>query len=140
MNGLIVYASSFLGKPYLWGGDDPIKGFDCSGYVLELLKAAGVVKGKVDMNSQGIHDFLLQNKGIVEASADLGDILFYGESNKKINHVAFAVTKSLMYEAGSGDSSVTSAEIAAQKNAFIRMRPIHNRGDLVAIIRPNYGV
>jgi len=25
----IEYAKAFIGRPYIWGGDDPIKGFDC---------------------------------------------------------------------------------------------------------------
>ena len=32
-----------LGTPYRWGGDDPILGFDCSGFIVEILKSVGVL-------------------------------------------------------------------------------------------------
>jgi cell wall-associated NlpC family hydrolase len=136
MNDLTIYATSFLGKPYLWGGDDPILGMDCSGFVLECLKSVGVVPNKFDTTSQGLHDYLLANGGIKVVQAYEGDIVFFG--NPKINHVALAISKDLMFEAGGGDSTVVDSKSAAAKNAFIRMRPIAFRGDVAAIVRPNY--
>jgi len=29
---------------YLWGGDDPLAGFDCSGFVIEILKSVGILE------------------------------------------------------------------------------------------------
>jgi cell wall-associated NlpC family hydrolase len=140
MIDLHIYAQSFLGKPYIWGGDDPIKGFDCSGFVIEVLKGCGVLSGKIDLSSQQLHDTLLQKGAMAITSIEEGDLVFFGKSRKEITHVGLAISKNLMYEAGSGDSTVANAEIAAQKNAFIRQRPILNRGDLVAVVRPKYEV
>ena len=36
-----IVAFSLLHKPYIWGGDNPAKGVDCSGLVIEILKSMG---------------------------------------------------------------------------------------------------
>ena len=35
-------AWKYIGKFYKWGGDDP-SGFDCSGFVIEILKSVGIL-------------------------------------------------------------------------------------------------
>jgi cell wall-associated NlpC family hydrolase len=136
MNVMTIYAESFLGKPYLWGGDDPINGMDCSGYIIECLKSVGLLPNKFDTTSQGLHDLLVASGGEKVLAAKEGDIVFFG--TPKITHVALAISKDLMFEAGGGDSSVVDSKTAAAKNAFVRMRPINMRADLSAIVRPNY--
>lgn len=41
-NPVVNMARQFLGTPYLWGGADPRKGFDCSGFVQYLYAQAGI--------------------------------------------------------------------------------------------------
>ncbi|NDD53888.1 peptidoglycan endopeptidase [bacterium] len=36
---LIQYAMRFVGVPYVYGGNNPLSGMDCSGFVCECLKA-----------------------------------------------------------------------------------------------------
>jgi len=39
---VVNMAMQYLGTPYLWGGADPRKGFDCSGFVQYLYSHAGI--------------------------------------------------------------------------------------------------
>lgn len=39
---LITAARQYLGVPYLWGGTDPAKGLDCSGFVQRAFKDIGI--------------------------------------------------------------------------------------------------
>lgn len=39
---VVQAAEKYLGHPYLWGGADPRKGFDCSGFVQYLYKQEGI--------------------------------------------------------------------------------------------------
>ena len=38
----VDYIKRFIGRPYSWGGDDPMSGFDCSGLIHETLQAVGL--------------------------------------------------------------------------------------------------
>lgn len=137
MNSSLVlydYAMRLASLPYMWGGDDTIKGFDCSGLVCELLQAAGLIKHKLDFNAQSLHNMYPQK---VE-KAELGTLAFYGSSTEKISHVGFCLNSYQIIEAGSGDSSTLTLEQAAKQNAFIRIRPINYRGDFLCLKQPTY--
>jgi cell wall-associated NlpC family hydrolase len=129
------YALQFVGKPYIWGGDDPINGFDCSGFVQELLASVGM-DPPGDQNAQGLFDHF-QDKSTPNVQK-CGSLVFYGKSVTKITHVAMMIDQYRMIEAGGGGSSTTSAEAASAKNAFVRIRLINRRPDIVAVLYPRY--
>lgn len=135
MQLLIQYAMQFVGLPYKWGGDDPILGYDCSGFVQELLAAIGEDPAG-DQTAQALYDAFKNRASSLQVE---GSLLFFGKSVTQITHVAFAISPVLMIEAGGGGGSKTntSADAAAQ-NAYLRVRPISNRKDLVASLRPVY--
>ncbi|HWD37738.1 MAG TPA: C40 family peptidase [Fimbriimonas sp.] len=41
-SGMAQYAMHFIGTPYKWGGNDPINGIDCSGFVKDMYGRIGV--------------------------------------------------------------------------------------------------
>lgn len=135
MQILLYYAMSLVGTPYRWGGDDPIAGFDCSGLVQELLSSAGI-DPPGDQTAQGLHDYF-EKKGSFNKYG-MGALAFFGESAKKISHVAFCLDGYRMLEAGGGGSATTSLDAAIKQNAYVRIRPIKSRKDLQAIIMPYY--
>jgi hypothetical protein len=49
------YVWTFLGLPYRWGGDDPIQGFDCSGLIVEVLQAVGLLPHGSDLTANGLY-------------------------------------------------------------------------------------
>lgn len=137
MKLIIDYALCFVGLPYLWGGDDPIKGFDCSGYVQEILKFAGI-DPLGDQTAQGLFDYF-KTKGIMHKRGP-GALAFYGSSTDKITHVAFCVDELRCLHAGGGGSKTISLDIAAAQNAYIKGTPIEYRPDLVAVVMPEYDI
>ena len=136
---ILNYAYSFLGTPYRWGGDDPLLGVDCSGLVIEVLKAAGVYKGSFDTTAQGLYDDLTKNKSAALTTSPAPmSIAFYGKSVTHITHVAICVSPTHILEAGGGGSKTVDLQTAAAQNAFVRIRPIDSRVDLVAVLQPIY--
>lgn len=137
MKLLIDYAMTFVGIPYKWGGSNPMTGLDCSGLVQCILESVGA-DPRGDQSSQALHDILLQQGGILLSEPKAGAIAFYGQTPSKITHVTFCLNKYIMIEAGGGDSTTTSVVEAAKKDAYVRVRPIDRRKDLVAVVMPNY--
>lgn len=137
MKILEKYAMSFLGKPYIWGGDDP-SGFDCSGLVIELLQSCGLLPHRFDTPSQGLYDIFI-NKGDTKAKG-FGALVFFGKSKTRITHVGFMIDEFRMIEAGGGGKHIKTMQDAIKYNAFIRIRPIKIRRDLIAIVKPHYNL
>ncbi len=131
------YAISLIGIKYFFGGDDAVSGFDCSGLVSELMRAAGLVPYNYRENAQGIHDFL-KATGAHTLGPVTGSIAFYGKSSTEIHHIGFCLDSNTMVEAGGGDSTTKNDQVAIQQNAFVRMRPIKFRKDFLFALWPNY--
>lgn len=135
MNYLIQYALSFVGTNYLWGGSNPLSGFDCSGLVDEIMESVGLGI-QLKPNAQGIYNYHLIHG--IRTTFEAGSLVFYGRNNKEVSHVAFMIDEKRIVEAGHGDSSTVSKEAAGIRGAFVRIRPYNYRSDLVGVLHPNY--
>lgn len=139
---LKAYVMSLLGTRYLFGaakggGDDPINGFDCSGLACEWGRAAGLFPYNFRTNAQGLYEVLIVN-GSLHDEPGLGDYAFFGKSTAQISHVGIALDNYFMIEAGGGDASTVTEEIASLKNAFVRLRPVRYRKDFLGCVTPVY--
>lgn len=123
---------TYLHRPYIWGGDDPIKGLDCSGFVQEALAPLGL-DPVGDQTAQGLYDYF-KDKSIPSAPK-VGTLYFFGKSNTQITHIGIDFG-GCMFEFGGGGSKTTTREAAADQNAYGRLRPYNRRKDLVATVTP----
>ena len=98
-NILLKEAANYLGYPYIWGGNSPEEGFDCSGFVCYVLKNSGYV----DMprtTAQGIYNSC---RSIDPAEAQPGDIIFFTgtyNSGGPVSHVGIYCGNGMMIHAG----------------------------------------
>lgn len=129
---LVEYARAFIGTPYIYGGDNPIIGFDCSGLVSEVHRAFGLIGYRDRFTSQYFYEkyaakFIPRTQGHIQRN----DILFFGREGK-VKHVAIAYNSDNMIEAGGGDEYTIDTSAAGKNDAFVRIRPISNRVDFYA--------
>jgi len=73
-NPVVNMAQQYLGTPYLYGGADPRKGFDCSGFVQYLYAQAGVALERTTYGQikQGQH---IDDPSKLQA----GDVVFFSQ-------------------------------------------------------------
>lgn len=131
--GLI--AISFVTTPYIWGGSNSIEGLDCSGFVQKVLEEVGI-DPPGDQTAQGLYNHFVKIGKQCIVGPD--SLLFFGKSPNKITHIAIALTKEVMIEAGGGDSRTKTREDAIKKEARVRIVPIAKRKDLLDAFRITY--
>lgn len=126
---------ALLGKPYIWGGDDPVAGFDCSGLMIELLASIGEAPPE-DRNAQGLYEYYraFGRRDVME----LGSLAFFGTSLSTISHVAMLLDRKYVIHAGGGGSKTKTVADAVAQNAYVCVRPLAKIPRLAAVIRPCY--
>ena len=121
-------AWSYLGTPYLWGGDD-FSGFDCSGFIIECLKSAGILPRSGDWTADGLSHMF---QPVVYPHE--GCLVFWG--TPKIIHVELCLDDTFSIGASGGGNSSLSVADAIKQNAYIKVRPLRTRKGIVGFTNP----
>lgn len=78
-DSVIIYSKQYLGTPYLYAGNNPKKGFDCSGFVNYVFQHFDIT---VPRSSSGYKNL---GKSKLPEDFKIGDVLvFYGYKNKTV--------------------------------------------------------
>jgi murein DD-endopeptidase len=86
-----------LGKPYVWGGESPLSGFDCSGLVYYAYNPLLTVKLPRTVNE--MYRFK-QGLRVTKAQLRRGDLIFFAiKSQKEADHVGVYLGKGKFIEA-----------------------------------------
>ena len=99
-NQIVNYAMQFLGNPYVWGGTSLTKGADCSGFTMSVLKHFGISLPHYS------GDQAKRGKQIKSSEMRPGDLIFYGNSSGRINHVAMYIGNGQIIHAASRRSGI----------------------------------
>ncbi|MEY9855113.1 cell wall-associated NlpC family hydrolase [Catenulispora sp. GAS73] len=113
----LEYAGAQMGLPYVWGGDGLDRGgvgFDCSGLTQSAYQAAGIAIPRTATDQF--------KTGRPVATADLrgGDLVFYGDPNGFLHHVAIYVGAGLVIDAPHPGAVVRLDPVAADDYAGAR--------------------
>ncbi len=114
-------ALSYLGTPYIWGGDDP-SGFDCSGFVVECLKTAGFLTENQDYTANGLFQ---KYRDYQTKSPREGALIFRLNQDNIAQHVAICLDYQYNIESVDGNKQTTSVPLSWDENAFVKIRPIN---------------
>ncbi len=105
-NNIIKTAKQFLGNLYSWGGRTPqnvvwtVSSVDCSGLINLAFTANGLLIPRNSSSQYHASSLIKYGKDLQPA-----DLIFFADSNDKINHVLFYC----------GDGKVLEASLTAQK-------------------------
>ena len=108
LSGVLEKAETMIGIPYLWGGNTPEEGLDCSGFVRYVYqKAAGILLPRLSAQ--------ISRKGKAIAQTDLhpGDLVFFNTPRGEATHVGIYVGEQQFIH-------------APKKGAFIRIESMRS--------------
>lgn len=132
MNPVTAYYRAMLFTPYVYGGKSPIHSLDCSGFICEGLKAFGLIRYDETLNAAMLQSRFAEYQRKDGAIGE-GDLLYFADSRGRTNHVAYALSRTRMIEAGGGDEDTKDVARAVIQNAMVRERPIKYRMRLCGI-------
>ena len=114
----VDYLKRWLGLPYFWGGQNPLEGWDCSGMIVEVLQAHGLIKRFSDYTAEGLRRKYSQYT--VERPY-AGCLVFFIHSLELVaKHVAMCVDSEFIIHASGGGRGITSLREAIEQNAYIK--------------------
>jgi cell wall-associated NlpC family hydrolase len=113
----VDWARARIGAPYQWGGTGS-GGFDCSGLVQAAYSRLGVRLPRTT------RDQAKRGQMIARDAIRPGDLVFFGDSPKKINHVGIASGRDRMVHASSSRGVV---EESFHDNNYFRSRYVFAR-------------
>lgn len=121
-NELVEYATNLIGTPYVWGGNTPAQGLDCSGLLYYIQKKAG--SEVADMTASG---YSMHGKKIDIEQKKPGDFLFFG---RPVTHCAVYIGNGYMIESRGGRKNT-----ADNPGTGVVISPVTRRHDLVCVRR-----
>lgn len=123
-NNIVTTARTYLGKPYVWGGESEAEGgYDCSGFVYSVLNKCGMKVPRT--TAQGYSSL-----GKTVTKIQSADLLYFGKSTKRITHIAIALNSTQMIE-----SRGNSKNTKTNKGIGVSITNISHRNDLVLVKR-----
>ncbi|GAC1322514.1 MAG: NlpC/P60 family protein [Mycobacteriales bacterium] len=107
-----------VGTPYVWGGETPGVGFDCSGLVVFAFRAAGVALPRTAQTQYDAGPLL-------PAGTDpaIGDLIFFGAGPRQVSHVGISLGQGRMVD-------------APHTGALVRVEPVRGFGHYLGATRP----
>ena len=88
------WALAQVGTPYIWGGETPGVGFDCSGLVQAAYRVAGISLPRVAQDQYDAGPQIPAGDPLLP-----GDLVFFGNGPTSIDHVGLVVLPGVMVDA-----------------------------------------
>ena len=100
-NKMVNYGLQFVGNRYVWGGNDPHTGADCSGFVKYVYShVAGITLPRTSREQAR------QGTPIKSSQMRPGDLIFYANGGGTVNHVAMYIGNGQIVHAASRKSGI----------------------------------
>lgn len=151
-------AWSYHNMPYIWGGDDPLRGFDCSGLCISILKSAGQLSRGGDWRAYQLYEMFVNPdpekfKTVEECLEYIHHLTFQNEkpkegmlvfwhsryNNSKIIHVEYCLDDVFAIGASGGGGENLTIQDAIDNNAYVKVRPFRSRKNIYGFVDPFEG-
>ncbi len=103
---IALRALSMIGRPYVWGGDDPSEGFDCSGLVHYVYKDAA----NISLPRQAARMSLIGMK-IRRSRLGPADLVFFNTQRRAYSHVGLYIGDGRFVHAPARGKTIRMAQL-----------------------------
>lgn len=107
-------ADRYVGVPYVWGGNTPDSGFDCSGFTKYVFAKQGIQLPRTSREQARVGRGVSLDFGAFEP----GDLLLFAEPNEAISHVAIYVGDGRIIHASSARGEVGYLDLDGDRGAW----------------------
>ena len=107
---------------YKWNSQTPA-GSDCSGMIIEDLRAVGEIKGHEDYSAAALYRIYKEKKQLIPHPKEAA-LAFYFNRRGECYHVTVCLDEEFCMTANRGGRHVTDPGTAAEYEAFVTIRPI----------------
>lgn len=116
-------ADDYVGVPYLWGGESPRDGFDCSGYVQYVFARNGIRLPRVS------RDQAWAGRPVSPVVSALlpGDLMFYAGRDGVVNHVAIYAGGNRIIHSSSSGRGVRYDDLSTRRGRYYATRMVAAR-------------
>ena len=106
-SGVVADAKELLGTRYVWGGTSR-GGFDCSGFVLYVMRKSGIRLPRTSIEQSRVGTFV--SRGDLRT----GDLVFFNTRGSRISHVGIYLGDGKFIHASSGGGRVRIDSLSAR--------------------------
>ena len=107
-------ANRYIGVPYVWGGNTPESGFDCSGFTRYVFARQGITLPRTSREQARAGQGVALDFGALLP----GDILLFAEPDQAISHVAIYVGSGRIIHASSVAGAVSYLDLQGNRGAW----------------------
>ena len=121
--GVLATAKRYLGAHYRYGGESPVSGFDCSGFVQYVFGRHGVKLPRTSREQASAGNPV----SLDVASLRPGDLLLFASTGTIVNHVAIYVGNNRILHSAAGAGGVVYDDLTSPRGKWYLQRHVASR-------------
>ena len=120
---ILATADRYVGRKYVYGGETPAVGFDCSGFVQYVFGRHGVALPRTSRQQAGVGRALSR----AVASLKPGDLMLFSSKGGRVDHVAIYAGNNRILHSSAGAGGVVYDDLSTSRGKWYLARHVASR-------------